>query len=53
MESNADRVTMSFPWRSQRSVRKHKDPITDNSFIDFNRSQKAPRKLTREVLGCN
>ena len=25
----------------------------DYSFIDFNRSQKVPRKLTREVLGCN
>ena len=47
------RVAMFFPWRSQRFVRKYKDPITDNSFIDFNRSQKVPRKLTREVLGCN
>ena len=35
---------MFFPWWSQRFVRKYKDPITDNSFIDFNRSQKVPRK---------
>ena len=25
---------MFAPWRSQKSVRKHKDPITGNSFID-------------------
>ena len=24
---------MFAPWRSQKSVRKHKDPITGNSFI--------------------
>ena len=25
---------MFAPWRSQKSVRKHKDPTTGNSFID-------------------
>ena len=25
---------MFAPWRSQKSVRKHKDPITGNSVID-------------------
>ena len=27
------RVAMFAPWRSQKSSRKRKDPITDNSFI--------------------
>ena len=25
---------MFAPWKSQKSVREHKDPITGNSFID-------------------
>ena len=28
---------MLAPWRSQKSVRKHKDPITGNSFIGTNK----------------
>ena len=27
------RVAIFAPWQSQRSLRKHKDPITGNSFI--------------------
>ena len=34
---------MFAPWRSQKSVRKHKDPITGNSFIDV--SQHVDRML--------
>ena len=34
---------MFAPWRSQKSVRKHKDPITGNSFIDV--SQHVDRVL--------
>ena len=34
---------MFAPWKSQKSVRKHKDPITGNSFIDV--SQHVDRVL--------
>ena len=34
---------MFAPWKSQKSVRKHKDPITGNSFIDV--SQHVDRAL--------
>ena len=36
-------VAMFAPWRSQKSVRKHKDPTTCNSFIDV--SQHVDRVL--------
>ena len=29
---------MFAPWRSQKSLRKHKDLITGNSFIGYNKS---------------
>ena len=28
-----EQLAMFTPWRSQKSLRKHKDPITGNSFI--------------------
>ena len=34
---------MFAPWKSQKSVHKHKDPITSNSFIDV--SQHVDRAL--------
>ena len=30
---------MFAPWRSQKSVRKHKDTITGNSFFGWNKSK--------------
>ena len=34
------RVVMFAPWRSQKSLRKHKDPIAGNSFIGLHKSNK-------------
>ena len=41
---------MFAPWRSQKSVRKHKDPITGNSFIDV--SQHVDRMLLYIYSTC-
>ena len=40
---------MFAPWRSQKSVRKRKDPITDNSFIKEYKSFLAACSVLRNI----
>ena len=41
---------MLAPWRSQKSVRKHKDPITGNSFIGTKRYIQNPSMVTHDTI---